>query len=230
MARITRLLALAALSGLVPAWSVSGAHAASKPTGHEALKSVRHDWKKDASKTVRVRQSQTLPVPRNFGSLSAADRLAFLHARRDLDPTRFDRFHPGLGKFLAIDDRMRAAQSQNCAPLDGLLPNNAHFRYLQFRRNINPMRFDRYHPSLGALLAEDTRLRTGQGCVGGEIIPPPVTPPTPPGIPSPIPPIGGPGVGPTAVPEPGSLALLSLGLAGAVVPRMVRRWRRPKAD
>ena len=163
-------------------------------------------------------------MPANYAHLSPEARLAFLHARRALAPVRFDHYHPSLGPLLANDDRMKAAQSQNCLPMNGLLPDNSLTRYLQFRRGLNPVRFDFYHPTLGAILVEDHKLKTNVNCVGGELIPPPLPPLPIPGTPSPSPPVGGP---PPirAVPEPASLALILVGSAGACIPIMARRWR-----
>ena len=205
------------------AWSTSrGAHVG----GKQAVASVRQDWKKNARSTVRASQASAVPIPRNFGSLSAAQRLATLHARRDLNAARFDRYHPQLGMLLARDDRLRAAQGVNCLSLNGLLPDNSHYRYLHQRRNINPTRFDRYHPALGALLAEDDLLRAGDGCVLGELIVPPVVQP-PAGTPSPEPPFtdGNP-LPPRMVPEPASLALALLGFGSLAGLSAIRRRRR----
>jgi len=193
-------------------------------SGKDAVAAVRHDWKAQAGHTVRAKQTGAGSVPANFGRLSPEARLAYLHARRNLDPARFDRFHGALGRQLALDDRLRLAQSQDCRPMNGLLPNSARTNYLQHRRSLNPTRFDVYHPTLGAILAEDDALKTGKGCVSPEIIPPPVVVP-PPGIPGVGPPTGGNPPG-NPVPEPGSLTLIVLGCVGALTPRLVRRLRR----
>ncbi|MDB5351232.1 MAG: hypothetical protein JWN86_2479 [Planctomycetota bacterium] len=201
-----------------------------KPTGRQALNAVRHDWKVHASSTVHLKQSNPDRIPANFGSLSPEARLAYLHARRNLNPTRFDRFHPHIGPMLARDDRLRMAQSQDCRPLSGLLPDTRLTRYLHYRRNLNPARFDRYHPTQGAFLAEDDLLRSGKGCVSPEIIPPPVVVTPPAGTPSSGPPFGGGPIPPRSVPEPGSLALIVLGALGVLTPKLLRRWHPRPAD
>jgi hypothetical protein len=225
-------LGLSATAGAAPGRS---AHSSSREvTGHEAVASVRHDWKPQAHRTLRAERSGGGPVPAGFGRLSPEARLAYLHARRDLAPARFDHFHPALGPRLALDDRLRLAQSQDCRPMNGLLPDTARTNYLHHRRSLDPARFDTYHPSLGAILAEDDILKSGRRCPRPEVIPPPVavTPApgsqsiVPPGTPSVAPPVGG---GPPAVrsvPEPGSLTLIALGCAGAMTPRLIRRLRR----
>lgn len=197
-------------------------------TGREAVRAVRHDWKKVAVQNVRARQAVSSRLPANFRKLSPEARLAILHARRDLNPARFDRNHTQLGSFLAADDRMRAAQAKDCRPMNGILPDNPHWRYLNFRRNLNPTRFDYYHPTLGALIVENQKIKTAQGCVANELIPPPVVVVPPPGVPSAGPPAGGgpPDVRP--VPEPGSMILLALGTLVAI-PYSLRRWRRRAA-
>jgi hypothetical protein len=200
-------------------------------TGRVAVASVRHDWKAHAHVAVEAKGRSLLPVPANYAHLSPEARLAFLQARRNLNPVRFDHYHPWIGLKLAEDDRMKAAQSQNCMPMNGLLPDNSLTRYLQFRRGLNPVRFDFYHPTLGAILVEDQKLKIGAGCVAGELIPPPTTPTLPPGTPSPGPPTGG---GPPpdrgVVPEPRSLLLVLLGTAGGGIVHFVRRARAKRGD
>jgi len=238
MSRPTALLtcSLLALATVRAASAAPGHGAAPKATGREAIRAVRHDWKSQVRSTVHTRQSQRLTgaLPAGFGRLSATARLQYLLARRALDPARFDRSHPHMGPILALDERLRAAQGQDCRPMNGILKDSPHTRYMKFRRSLNPARFDLYHPTHGALLAEDERLRTGAGCVSPEIIPPPVvvtTPSTPSSSPQIIPPVGIPsptqfGVNPQSVPEPGSLALIVIGSVGALAPRFLRRFRR----
>ena len=215
-------LILVSGAGAAPSQKLS---AQAKPTGKEALAAVRHDWKKQLHQTVHAKFSTVGPVPAHFGRLSPEVRLAYLHARRDVNPARFDHFHPTLGPLLARDDRLRAGQSQDCGTMNGLLPSTPLSRYLHHRRNLNPTRFDRFHPSLGAILAEDDNLRSNKGCVATQLLPPPVTVPPPPGTPAPGPPIGGGPPPVRAVPEPGSLTLVSLGLAGVLMFRVARRWK-----
>ena len=119
---------------------------------------------------------------------------------------------------------MKAAQSQNCTPMNGILPDTSLTRYLQYRRGLDPVRFDFYHPTLGAILVEDKNLKMATNCVGGELIPPP-TPTVPPGTPAPGPPIGG-GPPVRVVPEPASLTLVVLGLVAVAMPALARR--RPR--
>lgn len=235
VASLTGLILI--LTGSGPARAAS-ARASARPTGREAVAVARQDWKKNVSATIRGAGSGlrlTGALPKNFGRLSAQERLDFLHARRDLNAQRFDRFHPTLGRILQRDDRLRASLGQDCRPLNGLVPDTPYWRYLHFRRNLAPRRFDRYHPVLGAILAQDLLLRSGTLCPP-VIVPPPIVvgPPeepqiiNPPGVPSPNPPSGGGGGGGEviqAVPEPGSLALIVLGIAAAAAPRWLGRMR-----
>ncbi len=172
-----------------------------------------------------------------------------LLARRALNPMRFDRFHPRLGLLLARDLRLRAAASQGCLPMNGLLAPTAYHRYLQWRRALNPARFDHFHPILGPLLAEDNQLRNSPFCpqpgyvtpspspspyvyrppIFGHITPPPLGtgypyPPSSPGGGGGGVPGGGGGGNP--VPEPSAWALLLLGGASA----SLVRWRRRRAS
>lgn len=221
--RYGTLVTLASVAlGTVQVHAAGGAKAhPGKASGREAVASVRHDWKKNVQKMGAAARS--LPIPKNFGSLTPEQRLAYLHNRRNLAPRRFDHYHPYLGALLARDDRLRAAMGTDCRPLNGLLPDNSRTRYLEMRRNLNPTRFDHYHPALGAILAENDKLKQGTGCVAAELIPPPSQVLPPPGTPAPGPPVGG-GILPTrSIPEPGSMALVALGAAVLVGPAV---WRR----
>ncbi len=208
-------------------------------TGHEAVRAVRHDWKSTSRKTVGTRALGLGmgPVPAHFGKLSPEARLAYLLARHDINPARFDHYHPSLGRILDLDERLRAAQSQECRATMGILPDTAHNRYLEFRRSLNPARFDLYHPTIGALLVENDRLKSGMACPTPEALPPvsgigtqqigPGTPGASPGTPGAGPGATGvPGVQTTSVPEPSTITLLLVGSATAGVPRLIRRFRK----
>lgn len=79
--------------------------------------------------------------------------------------------------------------------------------YFVWRRNLNPTRFDRYHPFLGPQLPQ------------GFIPPVPIVPPTVPDVPvdpplnPPVPSI------PPTVPEPPAVLVIALGVAGALIIR-----------
>lgn len=141
------------------------------------------------------RRSVIYPPPRT--SIDA------LLARRALNPGRFDRLHPALGRILGRLELIRTGVT--CGPGGGLIFLTPYHQYLIRRRALNPARFDHFHPILGLLLAEDARLRA---------LPCPqvVTPPG--GTP------GGGSVGgvdvnnPQAVPEPSTLWLGLLALIG----------------
>ncbi len=92
----------------------------------------------------------------------------------------------------------------------GVLPHTAFVEYLQWRRGLNPARFDHFHPQLGQMLLQDQIARS--------TVPPPVVVPkgpVEPGGVNPPPPIG------PQVPEPNS-GLIALVLIGAGV--SARRW------
>ena len=162
----------------------------------------------------------------------AANRVTIeaLLARRALNPARFDAFHPKLGQLLSRDERLRAGGA-NCGPLNGLISNIPYHKYLLWRRSLDPNRFDRYHPILGAILAEDQRLRA-LPCPPSGVSPGTTSP----GVGAPAgggsgggPGGGGPGGGDTpSVPEPSTFVLTLLGSAAILARGMRgRRSTRP---
>jgi hypothetical protein len=100
---------------------------------------------------------------------------------------------------------------------DGQMPNVAFVQYLQWRRSLNPARFDRNHPCMGPMLARDQVIR--------RTVVPAVTPPKPicPTPTKPKPTVRPSVVRPPQVPEPPSAAVLGL-LFGAAM--YARHWRR----
>jgi len=96
--------------------------------------------------------------------------LSYLEWRHSLDPSRFDYYHPKLGPLLEQGGRVTAATSQQCPPVNGLLPDTPFYNYMRWRRSLNPARFDHYHPNLGPALAEDALLRSqGAMCSPGSM-------------------------------------------------------------
>ncbi|WP_165250890.1 hypothetical protein [Paludisphaera soli] len=134
-----------------------------------------------------------------------------------------------------------AAQSYQSAN-NGQLPDTRVWRMLEFRHNLNPSRFNFYHPNIGRMIdlqgetpapPAEQIVRGWEGHMRGpepvpQVINPPVNPPViPPVIPPIIPPLnppagqGGtpttPPVTPQAVPEPAAflmfaVAILTMGL------------------
>ncbi len=180
--------------------------------------------------------------------------VATMDLMRIQNPQLFDKLFPALGKLVVADTQIRLAMAQGVTPTNGLLPNTPLYNYLEYRRNLNPARFDYYHPVLGPILAENQQIQTQTNPtpLPGQIIPPPPgqgdggngggggTPsPTPPGgvIPTPPdnpppPPIGSiptppDNPPPVAVPEPGSIVLIlaGMGVLGLSRLRSIRRGR-----
>jgi hypothetical protein len=89
--------------------------------------------------------------------------MGYLLQRRALDPVRFDFFHPRLGMLLARESQILGGL-ENCIPHQGLLVETPLHRALHRRHDLNPARFDHFHPILGALLEEDDRLHALSGC------------------------------------------------------------------
>jgi hypothetical protein len=108
-----------------------------------------------------------------------------LEHRYEINPTRFDHFHPALaGLFTPAE----------CV---GELPNTPFFDMLRHRYELAPARFTYYHPVLGALIKQDLATEC-----------PPVMPP------------GGGGGG---VPEPSTFLLFAIGLVFVLVARRIHR-------
>jgi hypothetical protein len=62
---------------------------------------------------------------------------------------------------------------------DGTLPQIPMVAYLQWRRSLNPVRFDRYHPQLGSMLVRDQVIRNVPDTTNpnpGGVNPPPQVP------------------------------------------------------
>lgn len=89
--------------------------------------------------------------------------------------------------------------------------------YFVWRRNLDPTRFDSYHPFIGP--------RLPQGFIPPvpQVIPPVVPPVTPTVDPPLIPPV--PSIEPPQVPEPSTLVVIVLGAAGACLVRRARHGR-----
>ena len=90
-----------------------------------------------SSNTATV-QIQLNPVKPDISGLPRIIQRLF--ARRELNPTRFDHYHPRIGPML------KALET-------GIQPNSRFYNAATARRNINPTRFDKYHPRLGPWLA-----------------------------------------------------------------------------
>ncbi len=116
-----------------------------------------------------------------------------LSLRRDLNPIRFDHYHPVIGHMLGAEKVLKSASSYDAATIalaeKTLLPDTKYYRYFETRRALDPTRFDTYHSQFGPLLAENQRIENL--IIANQILTPP---------------------GPQSVPEPGMLSLIAVGL------------------
>lgn len=101
---------------------------------------------------------------------------------------------------------------------DGTLPETAFVEYLRWRRSLNPLQFDRWHPSVARMILRDQEIRRLRETV---VRVPQVVTPTP-GTPGVLPSVIVKPVPPT-VPEPSSVAIVGLLFAAAA---WGRRWRQ----
>ena len=151
--------------------------------------------------------------------------LADLTRRRALSPSRFDSNHATLGRLLGEEARLKAGDCSNIKTFNGLLPNNPYYNYERWVRSLKPTEFDKKHPNLGALLAEDQRVRTLiANCSAQQTLIPPATG-TPGGTTAGGNTNGGTG-GRAAVPEPRSLALVLIGTGLLIARRLTPSLRR----
>ena len=176
------------------------------------------------SQPVLTSPAYTRPPSHVTEPAATTQTLADLKGRRALDTDRFDQNHPVLGPLLAEEAQLKAGDCLNVKTFNGLLPNNPYYNEARWRRSLDPVRFDRNQPNLGAVLAEDQRVRTLIAtCLNAQQqgLTPPTEQPT--GTP-----LGGGssgGGGTPAVPEPTSLALLLLGAGALLAPRFANRLR-----
>lgn len=122
----------------------------------------------------------------------------------------------GLVKSVVVSPGVRVTS------VDGLLPQNPMIAYLKARRALNVVRFDRYHPTLGPMLALDDDLRS----VPGSLDTRPGTAAPQVAIPPPSPPDKIVRFAAQTVPEPGT-ATIALVLIGSAA--LARRSRRRDA-
>ena len=97
----------------------------------------------------------------------------------------------------------------------GLLPGDAFWTYIRFRYDLDPSRFDHYHPRIYGMVAHDALVRWEIAHPTPPNPPPIVVPPTPP-VPPVSPPVS------SSVPEPSAAILLASALVAFVVFRWVR--------
>jgi hypothetical protein len=85
--------------------------------------------------------------------------------RHDLAPGRFDAQHHRLAPLLDREAALRHGQDLAHAPNE-LLPNDSYWNYLRYRHDLDPHRFDHYHPHRGKRLNVDERYRRTHGTPG----------------------------------------------------------------
>jgi hypothetical protein len=105
--------------------------------------------------------------------------------------------------------------------VNGLLPQSPLVSYLEWRRSLDPSRFDRYHPRIGALIAQDLTVRA-------DALPAPTVPTLLPPVlvrdqGNPPPPVLIPAPQTVPTPEPSTAVVLACLLGTAAT---ARRWRR----
>jgi hypothetical protein len=127
---------------------------------------------------------------------------------------------------------------------DGLLPSDNFWSYLRARHELNPTRFDHYHPHIAGMLDRDEYVRSHEsqpilpvalGHPTVAIVPPPVVipPPLKPSVPPPGGGSSGGGPGISSVPEPSTLVLLATALIAVALFHLFTRAktfgsRRPR--
>lgn len=147
---------------------------------------------------------------------------------RDLAPARYDVSHPRLGPLLGEEALLKAGNTATASSFNGLLPNTPYYNFFRWKRSLDATRFDAKHPRLGALLAEDQRVRNLITAASTNQAQDLVPPTGAGGTHDSAFHVGGSGITAAqlpAVPEPTSLALLLLG-SGAILARRLRTQRQ----
>jgi hypothetical protein len=142
------------------------------------------------------------------GELPSNQFWEYMIYRHDLAPVRFDHYHPRFASLLDYAEYIRHLKESLCPPMT-LLPNTPYWNYLRYRHDLNPARFDHYHPRLGHLLDLDLRYRQTHPCMEAPEEELPITLPPIPIVPIPTPTPTPPS---EVAPEPSSFYLCSIGL------------------
>lgn len=98
-----------------------------------------------------------------------------------------------------------------------LLPNTPFWKYLEYRHDIDPIRFDHYHPLMGRWIEQYEKII---GSCPAVLMPPVVIPVIPPPVGSPY--------RVASVPEPSSAVLLSIAVICGAVFVVATRWLAKK--
>ena len=193
------------------------------------------------------------------GLLPATEAFDRQRLNYESNPARFLHNHPSLGRAIAQDIQLRISTELPGHAVNGLLPTTPYLNYVRWRHSLDPARFDHYHPGWGPAIERDAAIRAtlanqapasaetssstplpsaAQIATGPIVSPSPigdaVSGPgtTPKGDTPSIPPVttpSGPVNPPSAVPEPGGLVLLGLGLTCGVGVALRRRLRAATA-
>jgi hypothetical protein len=194
--------------------------------GHVKAQSVNA-----SATTVTPTTTLTQAAPEDVPEPGATTRiLANQTAAWALAPGRYTLNHPVLGPLLAEEQLLKMGNTSNASTFNGLLPDNPFYNFYRWKRSLDPVRFDANHPHVGALLAQDQRVRN---LIAASMVSATSTNQAqllvaPAGAAPALSTSGGGGIMALqiqSVPEPTSLALLLLGSGALLAPRLARRLR-----
>ena len=103
---------------------------------------------------------------------AAVARMARVRAAIVQEGSAWDRYFARALRMRRLDVQGPSAVRVLAAETDGRLPDCAFVDYLQWRRSLNPARFDRFHVQLGQMLQRDEIARATTPQVGGQVIGP----------------------------------------------------------